>query len=500
HTIKEQSLLGDCYNLIGNVYRQLYQNNKALQFQQACLAIRFAIQDSVGIAMTYHNIAMAHSNLDSLTPALNYAQKSLHWKAQLGKSTASTLRLMGAIHFQQFQYDSAIYFYQKALELRKTNHKRAIIYNSLAEVYLMKGERRKTQQALDSVQLLLATKEHPETELAYFMNKGKFALISGNTKDGQAAFIAYQKLRSKLYNRQVSKIAQAETKYYTAFLSAKAEHQQKENQLLAERTRIQTVLLMALGILFIVSIFALINYRRLLQAKKKAHAQVQEFNEELSAKNEEIHTQNKQLSEQKKYIENIKASLEHDLGNDLLRLREIALFPIQTTNTIHEVNAFEKLQNSLLAIVNLYSLLLDEHSTKENTQSILEDLCETMAAKYGQKEVVIKINARIAFSGTAKDRLQFRMLLEVITELLQNMFKYAFESESLNPQATIQVKRVEKGIEVNYTDNGVGFPSELVHLGSKGLLILEEVAKDQQLEFGNQNQGGAFVNLIIKEI
>ena len=488
-----RKVLADVFNQLGNTFRKLKKDNEAISYLEKSLAIFKEQEDTLSMGKCYHNIAISLKNQDRLEESRKYYQKALSMKKTQGASLASTLSNIGAIHFDWQQYDSAIFFYEKAIALRKKKKGRsyAITMNNLAETYTMASQLAKADTLLEVVLEEIKEKGFADVRLEYLQNRAMLSFLNTKPKEGKQFLNQYHKLKNEIYSDEMaSRVADAETKYKSDILKAKNEKQ---------RVVIYGVgILSALGIL--VSIFFIQSYR----LKKKAYLQEKFFNEKLQSKNEDIQLrnqtifeQNSLLEEQKATIQTIKESLEHDLANDLLNMRNIALFPLDKLSGKQQTAKFEKYQNRLLAMVQFYQLLIFSNESEENNMKhyILE-LYDCMCKKYSRTNPDFELILQTKQSQMHKDTQ--RLLTDIATELFQNMLKYAFPESYQHPKVILSIKQEkEQYFIIRYEDNGQGFQNQKDRDTSRGMRLLRRIAREDSFSCGNNRNGGAFVELEI---
>ena len=89
----------------------------------------------------------------------------------------------------------------------------------------------------------------------------------------------------------------------------------------------------------------------------------------------------------------------------------------------------------------------------------------------------------------------------IINELINNTVKYAFPDENDNATVEIKISRIDKLIEVEYRDSGVGIPDDISfdNPSTLGLIIIQNLTKqlDGKIEYSYDN--GACFKLVFKE-
>ncbi len=108
-----QSNLGSIYYMLGN-------NSRALELHFESLKISEEVDNKLRIATSFNNIGTVYSKNDNtINEALTYFKKSLEVFEDIEQESGMAIAAMniGEVYFLEVNYDSAIYYHQKALEL-----------------------------------------------------------------------------------------------------------------------------------------------------------------------------------------------------------------------------------------------------------------------------------------------------------------------------------------------------------------------------------------------
>ena len=128
---------------------------------------------------------------------------------------------------------------------------------------------------------------------------------------------------------------------------------------------------------------------------------------------------------------------------------------------------------------------------KDYIDSIVESLFDIYSSKiqYVSKVEDIKLNAK-----------QAKSLGLIVNELINNTVKYAFPDD--NPgKVEIRIGRIDKKIEVEYRDSGVGIPDsvDFDNPTSLGLTVIQNLTKqiDGNIEYTYDN--GTCISIVFAE-
>ncbi|MCB1189823.1 MAG: tetratricopeptide repeat protein [Leptospiraceae bacterium] len=148
---QENLWIANCYNNIGEAYRENGDYNKAINYYNQSLAIFTKLLDNNHslIATSYNSFGMAYGHKGEHNKAIEYFNKAVAiYKKTLGEKhsyIAVAYNNIGGAYSNKHDYNKAINYYQKALSIFSKAHKEnhfyvAICYNNIGEAYREKGE------------------------------------------------------------------------------------------------------------------------------------------------------------------------------------------------------------------------------------------------------------------------------------------------------------------------------------------------------------------------
>lgn len=140
-------------NNIAVVYDRQGQYSKALEFLNQALGIAKAISDKAGERTTLNNIAAVYRNLKQYPQALEFYQQALAIERETDNPAGQEITLagMGVVYFSQGQYTQALESYQQALVIQK-------------EI----GDRAGEGITLGNIGNLLKEQKQPELAIAFY--------------------------------------------------------------------------------------------------------------------------------------------------------------------------------------------------------------------------------------------------------------------------------------------------------------------------------------------
>jgi len=130
------SLLGYAYYIIGECYRYGANSSKALSYQDTALRYVSNADNLFGQSRIYHgkgNIFLLTGSFDS---AMYYYQKAIAIRTQLNQpfDLSKSMVNLGIVYFKKSQYDSALFYYSESLRMRTQINDTAGIVTSLTNI------------------------------------------------------------------------------------------------------------------------------------------------------------------------------------------------------------------------------------------------------------------------------------------------------------------------------------------------------------------------------
>ena len=193
--LEDQESLAKVYNLLGNVYFNLSDYPKALEYSQKALFICEEIRNNDGIAKNLGNIGLVHNNLSDYPKALEYYSTALHINEEIGnkKSIANNLLNIGIVYENLSDYPKALKYYQKALQINEEIGNKVGIANNLGNIGIVYWRLSEFSKALEFYSKSLQINEEIGNKVGITANFGNIGLIYQNLSDYPKALEYYQK-------------------------------------------------------------------------------------------------------------------------------------------------------------------------------------------------------------------------------------------------------------------------------------------------------------------
>lgn len=448
---------------LGLIFFEMKNYSKAIKYLEESTSFLKKNGMKQGLCHTYLSLGDVHlDKKDTLKALLSYKTSLENCKSCKDNLGISTLnQRIGAVHSAKGNSLQAKKYYQISEQLLKELNSEIEKTN----IWLSKSEDFIQQKKYNEAYKLLIKIKNTHKELAsdkYLLETYKklsLVCMYQGMKDSSAFYLNnYSNLKDeKLKTSVLEQTAELETKYQTA---------EKEKQLLQKeaeaKKKTTTISILSLLAVFI-SIVGFLFYR---QQKLKNTQQKQEF--ELQTAIAQIENQNK-LHEQRLSIsrdlhDNIGAQLTFIISSvDNLKFG----FPTMdqlVKNHLTRISDFTK-----TTIVELrdtiWAMNADAFTFDDLSSRIYNFIEKAQAAKEATefKFIIDEALQKNTFSS-----LEGINLYRTIQEAVNNAIKYAEAT-----QIMVQVSKIQKGIQLEISDNGKGFDKEQNELGN-GLVNMQK--------------------------
>lgn len=458
------STFGILYSKVNEFELSLYNYNKAIELDHYLVEVD-------NIANNYINIGELFFNLgDNYDSAIYYYRKAIsvalpHTKRYIELSASIN---SGNVFLKKMQLDSAKYYYQSALGdtlIQKYQHMKAAVTVNLGIYYFYKNDLNNSRLFIefgydmaDKLGILRYKKNALELMTSLDSASGRF----------QEALQHYKSFHIISDSLQASK---ASNEIAILEFNKYLEQQSYNNQVLLNENKLKGFLiwlsLLAIFILLLL-LFLLIRNRlkikRLLKQLSDRHIDLRSLNEELTVTNEVLNTQQEQL----KALNITKDKFFSILGHDLKSPFNSLLGLIGLINKDWEVISDEKKQKLLQSL----------YSSSKKTYHLLEDLLDWGKAQQGlikYKPEIFLLYPKIQvitdlFEVQLKNKQQqltinvspeltintdIRLFSQIMQNFLNNAIKYTHKGGSI----TIEAETINGKIHLCVIDTGIGIPN-----------------------------------------
>jgi len=449
---KEYALMANAYNALGGIYNELQDTTNA----RHNFEMSFQISEDHSL---YRQMGAAFGNLSifqgdnkkgikQLKIAISYLMKAKGTEEEIPKFYID-------IGNRNNKPDSALFYYQKALQIAKYGNLPNIeinAYNNMVYSYLDKKEYNKAKVSLEKA-LLLAIKTGNIDMLSSLYDS--YADVFYALKKSDSAF-HYE--RMALHKRKEADTRQAtgQVRLLAAQLDVKNKEliiQNTETELLVQKNRLQqTKLWLAVSVLFvIVSVFVLLS---LMQRNK------------MKLQNQQI-TSARRLIEMEESEKGRTARDLHDITGQLIMGITGAVEKLDLPDDRNKAEIQAKIKDlgrSIRAISHRMNKAMLEHFT---FKELITGQCEDIEKLTG---MCVQLDMPEGIYDLPEEMVLHTY--RIVQELLTNASKYVSES-------TVRISFINRNnnLIMSYSDNGKGFDSKEIKNHGMGIMNIFERTK-----------------------
>ncbi|OYU82969.1 MAG: hypothetical protein CFE24_13465 [Flavobacterium sp. BFFFF2] len=531
----EYKIMSDLLRILANAQNYMDQNDAALKNLLNSIKLSKKANDHLGTAKNYLEIGTIFLHFGNVAKALEYNEKALaiynqyhlnhkqlfllinfniaDLSRQLGeysKSTAISFQNLNAIEQNDlFGYHFYFYFNLASVYYEQKKFKKAIAYAELAseslindpvnsimvdilkaKIYFASKNHSKSKTFYDKVILLTESKEFKELFKAesseFYQEASENEFILKNYRQAYLLNLKYREKEINLLRREKDKKIQD--------LLAKFEFKDKTIEIALDKKIIQnqqyhikiTLLISVLITLCIVVItFSFVK----LQAK----------NREIAHKNNELEESQDLLVNSLQQKEILLKEIHHRVKNNLQII--MSFLNIQAKEgKPKSVDEFLEISESRIQSMALIHQCLYECESINSIsfQNYVSQLTDYLKSVMGLNSDRIAIE--IDVENISLDIETAMPLSLIINELLTNSFKYAFPSQQSGEVQIKMRKLPDFTYELIYSDNGIGFDSELKTKQSFGVELVKMLVKQLKGNLTKEPFEGTKYNIAFKQI
>lgn len=428
--------LGTMYGELG--YQMKYRDlSKANELMQRGIAILEKLGDSVPLAKIYDNYGVLKEINNQYDSAKYFYSKALDFKKGFKDSVGIpySLNNISMIYMLKHQYDSAIFYLNESTKIRRVKNDvigLAENYGYFGQIYASTGN---FDKAINQLQESLELAKKCNYTLLIKSIYSDLSLIYEKKNDYQNALI-YQ----KLFKQYGDSLINIETNKAIADLQVRYETSEKEKALIQKSTQLRQQKVIKISILIsslILLVSTLIFFRNKIL---------------LIRRNEKIQVQNALIEGEQAERNRLALELHDSVANDLNGV--ILLLRNSTDQTDNKSEAgihrsIEKLNETHQQVRKLSHTLMPRSLTQKGLKYAIHDL----AADFGSGEFKIDLQL-IGIDERLNQFVEFNVFC-IIQEALNNIVKHSKASNVF-----IECNRVDNTLFVNIEDNGVGFDTD----------------------------------------
>lgn len=480
---------------LGVLYHKMGNNLEAINTYQEGFQY-IPKDDTYNIALGTKNIGDSYADLKNYEAAMDYLNKAekgflaLNDSNQLSSiqlSLSNMSESLEDLNKSKKHLDSALAYFPSNGSpklLMNIHYSISTIPLTNDEGLSRKGATIALKHASKSYELAKQIDSHAGiVKSAYVMSRAHAGL--GNTNEAYKMAHEYITLKDSLMNSEKQRtLAELQTQYETEKKELEIEFLNKENQLQAEnldkstllQEKQQTIIYSLIVGLIVIAIFLIVIYR-LYQDKNKT-------NKELASKNELI-------SQQKEEKEVLLKEIHHRVKNNLQIIS--SLLDLQSRSTENPITkaAVSDGQNRVKSMALIHQLLYqNQDAAYIQFNDYLDKLITQIKSSHPNSNSIEQ-------SLSLPDNLKFDIdtaipLGLIITELLTNAYKYAFDKIEAG-NISIELDSSDEQYKLTVKDNGHGLPEgfDLKKSKSLGLRLVRTLSKQLKGKVDYQNDNGA---------
>ncbi|MEQ9405450.1 MAG: histidine kinase dimerization/phosphoacceptor domain -containing protein [Cyclobacteriaceae bacterium] len=469
--INDQRNLGILYNNLGIIYRSTKKYELAKETYQKSLVIKRKRDDIAGIMNTLSNLSSVNQYLKDFESARIASEEVIELaktNQNRGAYLAELINL-GKIHLATEKPDLALTLYEEAGSLLSEESPYTFkihIFQQLSSFYVDRKELNKAKNYLDRVEELL-TEEHLEVAMNHYLTSVDYYRMKNDSKSALEALQKAFEIRESLFDNEVlEKTTELEQLYKKDKRENEISRLNSENEIQSLNLARQEQERNGLIILSILVIGVAVLFYVLFRQKRKSLA-------ERETLLKEIHHRVKNNLQIISSLLNLQAgSLEDEAAADAVkegqyRVRSMALIheKLYKESDLRGVDVLDYLQNLLGELFAAFGVDRDRIGFNVNTNGIKMDI-----------DTVIPLGL-------------------IITELITNSLKYAFDKSS---DGLIEIKMEESDGRLNVivADNGSGTTKQrLESSNSFGWKMIKSLSRKLKADIDITNNNGTMVQL-----
>lgn len=405
------------YNNIGAVYRDLANDEKALEFYRKAVVFYELAGDSLDLPSPLTNIGTIYSARNNPDSALLYYNKALEISDAIGDrlQSAKTKHNIALIYSTTGQSDEANDLLMEFLNIsREIGYKEGQAHALLSLGNLSKDRGnidaaikyyRDCLSVADSIKLL-------QVQMNAHLALSKILEDDHQNKEALYHFQKYNQVKDTIFNADRTRIiTELETRYETEKKQQENELLIKDNELKDKQINTLYLIIAGIGIITFSIILLIISYRRnTLNKKRLAESEASRLAEKVDYQNQELANGalalSRNLSFLNKLLEDLKSLSSHVDENGIQNLRDI-IRNIQHLETDPAWSEFEMRFQKVHA--RFYDKLTNEFPTLTTNEM---RLCALIKLGMNTKEISTVTFQNIRAIEAARLRLRKKLGLE----------------------------------------------------------------------------------------
>lgn len=294
-TIEDQNQLARVYNNVGLILLDLGRTEETVEYYNKSLAIKRSIQDTLGVANTLTNLGIVYLQLNKPDTAYLHFTQALAIDLVADTTSVGLFKdysNIGDTYVLKKQYDSADFYYKKAMSLIDEVDEKYSKVELIEKVATLYKKQKKYELAREKYDLALVMAENIQSKQLIRNNALGLSEVYkalGNYSKSLEYYERYVNLQTELFNQeQAQKLAQIESSYQINQRENKIDILNKEAEIKdLKLSNSEMVIYWMGGILLLISVIIFMQVRK-SNFKTRANALLRLQNEEIVEKNKNI--------------------------------------------------------------------------------------------------------------------------------------------------------------------------------------------------------------------
>ena len=473
--------LSKVLNNIAVIYRNQGKPDRAEAIYKESLAIKETLKDTLGMAVSFQNLASLINQNNRENEALDYLQKALQIYEKLGRKNdaASCYAALGQLHINFGKIQAAKEALLKAKQQSDLQHSpeySANVYQLLGKIAADENQLPEAEQYYNQSEKL--ARQFDRKELLWTILKEK-AQINFQTGNHKAAFLAMQEAFAIRDAEVETSRLQLMEEMQVKFDVVQKDNELKINQLsLEQRTLERNWFIVGAALFGLLSLVIFFGLRSRMKANKKIAAQESALQKQQILQLEQaaqLAALNAMLEGEEKERSRIAGDLHDSLGGLLAAAKaHFNALPTSTENQELTTKTNRLLDDAAVEVRRISHNMMPRALAVSGLNGALEDLVQNLE-KQGLACTLETISLETPIEPGAT-----LMIYRMIQELTNNVVKHAEASQLL-----LQIIRSENQLTIILEDNGKGFDLEQARR-KKGLGLTSIESRVQFLQ-GNIN-------------
>ncbi len=450
-----------------NVYQDTEEYEKALKIRMENLEV---MEYDLYLGYEYGNIGKIHENIENYDTARYYYQKALEVfssveddRAVSGKGIA--LKDLGGVFYYLDQPDSLIYYMDGAVEILSENHSElAQCYLILARTYRDKlGDYEKAYEYTKAANELAVTVNAAHVVMKSYEEFSSLFEESGDYKESLDNYKKYIALQDSILGQEKLKdISLLEAKDNE--IRALNENNLLKQKQLAAQARFQNFLLFGIGSIVILLLFLYRNYL----INRKQNRELLQKNEEIEIKNEVILKERDNAQRASAIKSQFLTTMSHEIRtplNAVIGYSHLLLNEKPRDDQAEHLRALSFSGEHLLMLVNdildfskFEAGKIEFENVSFNIHEMVEAIKHVLDLK--AKEKGISLDVQIDEDVPEELIGDPTRLAQILNNLLGNGVKFTHEGQVQLEIAVEKVKQQQQVLRFTITDTGIGIPEE----------------------------------------